>query len=71
MLDFWSNNWGSAHFSLRQQLFLKHGVGVFRFFRNILDYVPVFHDLPVFDPEDIYGGLATVLGVQFNVVMDE
>ena len=52
-------------------LFLKHGIVVFCFFRDILDHIPVFHDFALFDPENIHGRLATVLGVQFDVVMDE
>ena len=51
--------------------FLKHGIAVFRFFRDILDHVPVLHDFSVFDPEDVHGSLAPVLRVQFNMVVDE
>ena len=51
--------------------FLKHSIVVFRFFRDVLDYIPVFHDLSFFDPENVHGRLAAVLGIQFDVVVDE
>ena len=51
--------------------FLKHGIVVFCFFRDILDHIPVFHDFALFDPENVHGRLATVLGVQFDMVVDK
>ena len=50
---------------------LEHGIVVGRFFRDILDDVPVFDDFPVFDAEDVDSCLTAVFFVELDVVVDE
>lgn len=44
------------------QVFLEHAVSVGRLFQNILNDVPVFHNLAVFDAEDVKHRLSSVCG---------
>ena len=48
---------------MRQPLFgeaLEHRIVVGRFFRDILDDIPVFYDFAVFDAENVDSSVTTV-----------
>lgn len=59
---------------MRQPLFgeaLEHRIVVGRFFRDILDDIPVFYDFAVFDAENVDSSLTTVFFIEFDVIVDE
>ena len=50
---------------------LEHRIVVGRFFRDILDDIPVFYDFAVFDAENVDSSLTTVFFIEFDVIVDE
>jgi hypothetical protein len=48
-------------------LFLKHGVAVGRFFRNILNYIPMLDNFSLFETENIDNGFAPIFVIQLGI----
>src|ERR1044072_2679782 len=48
---------------------LKHRISVSSIFWHVLDHVPMFHQLPVSDPEDVYQCQAGVFGKSHDMGM--